>query len=270
MKQEEKNKKDKKKAIIATSATHALLLIAFIIFGLPYEEPRPQKGYIVNFGTSELGFGEREEEPQSATAASTQQPVNQERVETSETNNQQVQTQDATDAPSIENQASKQINSNTPTDPQKVKDPKPSDGLSKLLQNVKNSKEGGDGNDNKPGNKGDDNGDVNSNNYDGDNSSGGGKGNYRLGNRKALDKTKPTYEPCTDEGRVVVKISVNRQGKVIRAVPGEKTPDGIGSTTTSRCLFGKAKSAALKTTWQADQDAGDIQVGYIIYNFYKS
>jgi hypothetical protein len=68
----------------------------------------------------------------------------------------------------------------------------------------------------------------------------------------------------------VVKIYVNREGKVTRAIPGEKVPKGPATTTTSSCLFEKAKAAAMRTTWQGDSDAPATQIGFIIYNFQKS
>ena len=65
------------------------------------------------------------------------------------------------------------------------------------------------------------------------NGGGGGNGNYRLGNRKALDTPKPKYQ-CDDEGRVVVKIYVDRRGIVTRATPGERVTNGPGTTTASK------------------------------------
>ena len=57
-------------------------------------------------------------------------------------------------------------------------------------------------------------------------------------------------------------IRVDRNGKVISASPGAK-----GSTTTNSYLYSKAKEAALKTTFEANTTAPEIQVGTIIYNF---
>ena len=60
----------------------------------------------------------------------------------------------------------------------------------------------------------------------------------------------------------IVLYRVNRNGKVISATPGAK-----GSTTTNTYLYSKAKEAALKTTFEANTSAPEIQVGTIIYNF---
>ncbi|MCF6296454.1 MAG: energy transducer TonB [Flavobacteriaceae bacterium] len=119
---------------------------------------------------------------------------------------------------------------------------------------------GGEGNDNKAGDKGKVTGDPNASGYYG--SGGGGSGgNYRLGNRKALTKPKPTYD-CNEEGKVYVSISVDKSGRVIAAQPGVK-----GTTNSASCLLRRAREAALKTKFNSDNKAPSKQVGTIIYNF---
>ena len=60
----------------------------------------------------------------------------------------------------------------------------------------------------------------------------------------------------------MVSIEVDKNGKVIKAVPGIK-----GSTNTAPCLLGPAKQAALQTKWNADGEAPSKQKGTIIYKF---
>ncbi|MCA0933617.1 energy transducer TonB [Lutimonas saemankumensis] len=120
--------------------------------------------------------------------------------------------------------------------------------------------EGGEGNDNQAGDKGKETGDPNAGGYYGVGGDGSG-GNYRLGNRKALNKPKPEYD-CNEEGRVVVSISVDQSGRVISADPGIK-----GTTNSAQCLLNRAKEAALKTKFNADSKAPAKQIGAIIYNF---
>lgn len=119
---------------------------------------------------------------------------------------------------------------------------------------------GGEGNDNKAGDKGKVTGDPNASGYYG-NGGGGSGGNYRLGNRKAISKPKPTYD-CNEEGRVFVSISVDKNGRVIAAQPGIK-----GTTNSAPCLLKRAKEAALKTRFNSDTKAPSKQIGIIIYNF---
>ena len=40
-----------------------------------------------------------------------------------------------------------------------------------------------------------------------------------------------------------------------------------GSTNNSKCLLDACKEAALKTKWEADENAPEKQVGNISYNF---
>ncbi|MBF4493019.1 energy transducer TonB [Flavobacterium sp. MR2016-29] len=159
------------------------------------------------------------------------------------------------------------------------------DALSSIL---KGSNKGGDGDDKAAGNKGKANGSLGSNGYYGSGGSGGGTsggngtGNgigtgsgygagsggssgggsgYLLGNRKALSKPAPKYT-CNEEGKVVVEVTVDQNGKTISATAGVK-----GTTNTASCLLEQAKIAALNTKWSADANAAAKQVGKIIYNF---
>ncbi len=120
--------------------------------------------------------------------------------------------------------------------------------------------DGGEGDDDKAGDKGKLTGDPNASGYYGIGGDGSG-GNYRLSNRSALNKPKPDY-PCNEEGKVVVKITVDQSGKVIAAEPGAK-----GTTNTASCLLTEAKEAALKTKFNRDNKAPTKQIGAIIYNF---
>ena len=143
--------------------------------------------------------------------------------------------------------------------------PKPSkenqDALNKLLSGT--SAEGaskGEGDATSTGVKGKKDGDPASSKYY-ENTGSGAKGDYNLAGRKALSK--PKRQPdCQEEGVVVVRITVNNKGKVLRAIPGVK-----GTTNTAPCLAKPAKEAALNTTWNVDSNAPKIQTGTIIYKF---
>ncbi|MGH2667260.1 energy transducer TonB [Flavobacterium sp.] len=163
------------------------------------------------------------------------------------------------------------------------------DALSSILNG---SNKGGDGGDKQGGNKGKANGSLNSSDYYGNGGSGGGTGGgngtgngtrtgpgsgsgsgggsgsgsgggtgYSLGNRKALSKPAPKYT-CNESGKVVVEVSVDRNGNTISVVPGVK-----GTTNTAKCLLDQARIAAMNTKWQASEDAPERQVGKIIYSF---
>ncbi|MBM3433715.1 MAG: hypothetical protein FJX93_03035 [Bacteroidetes bacterium] len=99
----------------------------------------------------------------------------------------------------------------------------------------------------------------------GNGSGGAGGGNYQLGTRSALERPKLRYD-CDGEGVVVVKVYVDRNGVVKRADgQGQK-----GSTTSEECLIRRAEEAALKTRWQGDPSALELQVGTIRYNFQRT
>jgi TonB family protein len=86
---------------------------------------------------------------------------------------------------------------------------------------------------------------------------------YSLSGRKALQLPKPDYN-SDEQGRVVVTIWVNRNGKVIRAEPGAK-----GTTVADLNLRNQAKEAALKATFTPSPDAPEQQTGTITYVFIK-
>jgi outer membrane biosynthesis protein TonB len=159
------------------------------------------------------------------------------------------------------------------------------DALSSIM---KGTNTGGDGDDKTAGNKGKANGSLSSNGYYGTGGSGGGTGGgngtgngigtgsgygagngggsgggtgYSLGNRKAISKPAPKYT-CNESGKVVVEVSVDRNGRTIDAIAGIK-----GTTNTAKCLLDQARIAAMNTRWDASSDAPEKQVGKIVYNF---
>jgi TonB family protein len=180
-----------------------------------------------------------------------------------------VLTQNNEEAPVIKDKPQKPKPTPKPK-PQKTKPkpkPKPDKNITDILNNVNNApgaetnNSSGEGDDNKPGDKGSTSGDPNASGYYGNGGTGGGgNGNYRLGNRKALTKPKPAYN-CNEEGRVVIKIYVDRAGNVTKAVLGK------GTTNNAPCLVDKAIEAAKRTKWQPDNKASEPQIGKIIFNF---
>jgi colicin import membrane protein len=113
------------------------------------------------------------------------------------------------------------------------------------------------------GNQGVPTGDPNSNVY----GPGGGTGSkgsgisYNIAGRSATSMPKPTY-PGKEEGTVVVKITVDRNGRVTAAEPGQR-----GTTTMNPDLNDAAKRAALQAKFNVDTDAPAVQTGTITYHF---
>eukprot|EP01029_Cantina_marsupialis_P026861 TRINITY_DN733616_c0_g1_i1.p1 TRINITY_DN733616_c0_g1~~TRINITY_DN733616_c0_g1_i1.p1 ORF type:complete len:314 (-),score=78.42 TRINITY_DN733616_c0_g1_i1:1468-2409(-) len=100
---------------------------------------------------------------------------------------------------------------------------------------------------------------------DSDNYNGSGLGNkgvsYSLNGRSSLSIPKPQYN-LQESGKVVVEITVDKNGKVVSARPGMP-----GSTTSNSILFDAAKKAALKAKFNSDTNAPAYQQGTITYHF---
>ncbi len=259
--------KHKRKAIIEASLVMLFLIFLMFISGMTYLDPPPETGIAVNFGTHIQGQGYIQ--PKHKAPVKPQKQEKESQKESKQTLKEKVLTQDNTDAPVIHNNKPKPKPKpvSKPTPKPKPK-PKPNKNITDILNNVanapgeENNETAGEGNDTNAGDKGSLDGDPNASGYYGSGIQGGnGNGNYRLGNRNASYKPKPDYK-CNEEGRVVVKIYVNRKGQVTKAIPGIK-----GSSNNAPCLLEAAKYAALKTKWTADPKAPDIQIGKIIYNF---
>lgn len=147
----------------------------------------------------------------------------------------------------------------------------------KFEKNKGNNGGGGDGNSGHEGNDGRPDGNPNTH---GNGGTGGGEGGgdgpgkgpgkgpgnggygFSLSGRSVM--TPPTLSKDTkEEGKVVVEITVDKNGKVIKA-----DPNGRGTTTSSPMLKAKARQAALATTFNVsgefEEQKGTIT---IIFSF---
>ena len=77
-----------------------------------------------------------------------------------------------------------------------------------------------------------------------------------------LQSNGKVVQDCNQEGTVVVRITVNKNGNVINADPGVK-----GSTNTHPCLLLPAKKTALLHKWYPDEKAPEKQIGYVLIQF---
>jgi outer membrane biosynthesis protein TonB len=270
--------KHKRKSAALTSAVMAFLFFLLFFVGLKYLDPPIEYGIAVNFGTSDFGKGNiQPTEPLKAAVAESKaeeeikvsEPVESKPVESSE----EVITQNTEDAIAIQNkiEAQKKAEEEAKLEKQRkeqlAKEAAEREAkkrqLDALIGGVSNSDgtaNGGEGNDSSQGDKGKITGDPNADGYYGTGGTGSG-GDYQLGNRKPLSRPKPNYI-CNEEGLVVVRIEVDKNGNVVNAEAGVK-----GSTNTASCLLSQAKEAALKTKWQPDTNAPSKQIGTIKYRF---
>jgi membrane protein involved in colicin uptake len=121
--------------------------------------------------------------------------------------------------------------------------------------------QGSEGDDDRAGDKGQPDGDPYATSYYGSPGAGSGTGGYGLSGRSLVSKGK-VQQDCNEEGRVVVKITVDRNGKVIDATPGVK-----GTTNSDPCLLEPARKTAFLHKWNLDSKAPNQQIGFVVVNF---
>ena len=246
--------KNRRKAIIGTVLFHIGLLLCFIFVGLNYQiPPPPEEGITINFGYQDFGSGSEQ----------TEQIVEEQEITPQEIVNnnpvvEDISTQDIEETPTTK--LKEHLEESKEVKRIEEKKPEPVVNTKALYPGKKQNNSNSQGISEGQGDQGSQDGDPNSNAY-----TGGGIGKngiaYQLGGRTIAEIKKPNYD-SQQQGKVVVTIRVDRNGKVISATPGAK-----GSTTTNAYLYSKAKEAALKTTFEANTTAPEIQVGTIIYNF---
>jgi protein TonB len=267
------NTTHKRKSAAITALILMLLIFGIFNFGMQYLDPPEEYGLAINFGDANVGSGapvvtSKKTSPKEITKTAT--VVAKVKETPKETIKEKIITNDTSEkVPVVEKVIEKK---ETPIKkavekliPKEIPKPQPSkenqDALNKLLSGkASEGKPKGEGDDSAEGVKGKKEGDVTSSKYYG-NTGSGLEGNYNLAGRKALSKPKEQPD-CQEEGIVVVRITVAKNGKVMSAVPGVK-----GSTNTAACLLKPAKEAALRTTWNSDAAAPKIQTGTIIYKF---
>lgn len=291
---------DKRKSFVITTVIYILLLL--ILFFIRFWPPANMQelaggggggGVTVNFGDTEFGSGNNFESDVLDVKNETKQVV-----KPTETAEDQIIAQENSTEENDVVIAKKPITKKPKveiikkeTQPVVVK-PKVTKNTNDALANIlKGGNKGGDGNSSTQGNQGSSNGSLSNDGYGSGGSGGGtgggngsgngtgtgagsgsgsgggsGSGNgggvgYSLGGRKALSKPAPKYT-CNESGKVVVEVSVDRNGNTISVVPGVK-----GTTNTAKCLLDQARIAAMNTKWQASEDAPERQVGKIVYSF---
>ncbi len=280
--------KEKKKSFLITVSLFALLFLMLFFFGLSYLDPTTEQGIAINFGTTDVGNGNVQNQksvkisPKSTVETNKVTSIDSETSKSSSSSKEieKVITQNTEEAPLVKSskeiknkQNSKSLNETVSKDKPvekkeiKVIEKKPDANTKNILDSFLNgTKKNGDiakgeGNDIENGDKGKEDGDPKAKAYYGTGKGLDGDGNYRLGGRKALNKERKIPN-CNETGIVVVKIIVNQEGKVVQAYPGMK-----GTTNTAPCLIQPAKTAALATKFNSDSDAPAKQIGSIVYEF---
>lgn len=249
-----KQNRDKKKALVGTIMFHLLLLLCFIFMGLKYQNPPPsEEGITINFGYDDFGSGETEPSIEQPNETSTEPVESVSDVNTQDLEEVSIFKEKPKETQEETKEVKKEENKEEKEEVKKVVNTK---ALYAGKKNNSNSQGISQGN----SNQGNENGNPEANSY-----TGGGNGYdgiaFNLGGRTISEVKTPIYESQI-QGKVVVTIRVNKNGKVISAKPGAK-----GTNTTDNYLYSRAKEAALKTTFNPKADAPDVQIGTIIYHF---
>lgn len=246
-------KEDSRTSAIITMVVHAvifLLIFFFMSFDLP--DPPPAETYaelsLADFGYSDTGSGDNEGAPTQSSAAVAEETPEEAVVDnTSEVAANVAETPSTSTQPAT-TQTQAQTQSQTQAQTQST-----SNALNSALQNMNS---GGDGNDDTGGNVGTQSGQI-----DGKGVFGDGGNSYSLAGR--VMRGDPEFQGTPKKnGRVVVKIDVNRSGKVINA-----TVDQIKSNTTEQSLWELAMKMAKTATFNDDQAAKIQQRGTITFTF---
>lgn len=245
--------RDKRNGAIATILFHILLAIFFILFGLQQPNPLPEEigveMMMADYGLTETGSGEVESESTEQIQPTPEtEPTQSEQVVPTAT--EEVATQEESDVTVPE-----------PTEEpveEKPTEPKISSELQRLLEQANAS--GGstnEGSTDGPGNEG-----IESGSPEGMGTMNLGDGiSYSLGGRGHM-KGPDVIKEHKEEGKVVLNIYVDRNGKVIRT-----SPFLAGSTTTSQALFNLASKMAKSAVFKSDANAPPEQKGKMTFVF---
>ena len=277
------------KGLAGTVIIHLVLLLVlvFVSFRVP-PPPEYEEGIMVNFGTDETGLGMIEPSPPAEQVEAAPPPPPSKTIKAEE---EPLLTQNDEEAPEVKKvdpeaekkklekaeaerikrealEAERKIREQEEIERKRIEaeQQRQTEIMNRTKNALAGSKNAGTGSTSEgvaggPGNQGVKTGSVDSKVR----GEGGGTGNngisYDLQGRGFQRLPPPKYD-YQGEGRVVVEVSVDREGKVTQAIPGTK-----GSTTLDEYLLRVAKEAALEARFEAKRDAPAVQKGTITYNF---
>lgn len=258
------------KAIAISTGILAGLLVLSLFIAIGNFTPPVDAGMggmVVNYGTSVEGMGTDYtsiEEPSSDPNANKQLPdkvVPDQKVtpvKSSESTDKEITTQNTEEAVSVSTK--KNAKPSVPTATTVTDKPaKPTVNQNALYKGKANKGTGqGDGTGTTPGNQGSVNGDPLANNYG---EGGSGFGNTPIALRRFTNLVTP-QDDGQKTGKIAVRITVNKQGIVIDAIPGVK-----GTTLQDLDLWAKCKVAVMGARLNQSDSAPDVQVGVVVFNF---
>jgi len=261
-----------KRGILFSVIIHGVIVVFIVIFGFTTPLPLPdEEGILINFGTEETGSGDLEPRMSDIPEQVQSESQDPEPVEEAE-----ISTQDFEEAPALEEEqqvvddpveetretVTEQVEEQTNEPEEEVEEQRTVNerALYKGRNNTDESSES-EGITEGDGNQGSITGSTDSDNYSQGLSSGSGGIEFSLSGRNPVNLPKPKYEHQV-EGKVVVQIKVNRDGKVTYARAGVK-----GSDTNDQRLLKAAYDAAMLARFDKKSDAAYEQTGTITYYF---
>jgi outer membrane biosynthesis protein TonB len=272
--------KHEKDSARITALIAVILLLLIFIAGPKYMDPPLEYGIAVNFGTTDFGSGRvQPKKPVRAQPKEIKQPqkIEESKPETSkpQETKEDILTQENAESIAIKKREVAEKKKKAEAEAKAKKEAerierikREQDAKKKRLDDLmggigksNGTDSGSEGDDKRAGDKGLPDGHYAPASYIGDPGSGDGGAGYGLNGRGSPEK-KIEKQKCNEEGRVVVKITVDRNGRVIKAEPGVR-----GTTNNAQCLLVPAKKTALSYKWLADSKAPAKQVGFVVINF---
>ena len=296
--QKNKEKKYKAQGVVGTILFHIIVLLFLLIFGLS-TIPKEEEGVLVNLGDSRIGWGKQE--PKKAVAQSNPKPKStpppasvSKKVEPTK---EQIKTQDYDEAPEVKSEEQKkkeEAEKQKRLEQEKIrkeqerikreeqeklrkaeeerkrkeaeerKKQEEAKAINDKVNNSFNKNSGSstsEGNTKGSGNQGYVTGDPNSKNRSGSGLGNKGDGFQLAGRSLVGSLPKPDYN-IQEEGIVVVKIKVDRNGYVVGAEYSLK-----GSNTQDSRLINAAIKAAKRAKFNKDPNASAFVYGTITYHF---
>ena len=274
----------KKKSAGITFIVLLLLIFLFFVLGLTYYDPPIDYGMEINFGSTIQRTGKNKEQKQKSIkfdgVEKDQNLVKSSNKTNSEINSYKesehilTEKKSSVSLPKKENSKNQNQNLKKVKEEKKLKElptkketPKVSKTTKNIVSNLlkKNNKENNTLSNigEELSNKNDES--LNRNGYSSTYYNNSISGSYDKGyglNGRSLQSKGKVLQECNEQGLVVVRISVDRQGDVVLAEPGVK-----GTTNTHPCLLEPAKKTAQLHKWLPDNAAPEIQIGFVIIQF---
>ncbi|NCA85182.1 MAG: TonB family protein [Clostridia bacterium] len=254
-------KKYNSSALVVTIVFHGLLVVMLLIMALRTPLPLPgEEGVEVSLGYDVTGSGL--EQPEKLQPISRVQPV-----VSPPPKPREIVTQNTEEAPAIPDAAKtkekpKEKPAEQPVEEVKPPEPKVNPKALYTPQKTDATESGTQGDGTTAADQGKESGSPDSRNTEGNAQAGDGI-SFDLEGRGSIHLPKPAYN-SPEQGRVVVKIWVNKQGQVTRVQTGVK-----GTTIADLKLQQLAADAAQKAVFTPNPNAADVQTGTITYNFLR-